>query len=207
MVGRFLADDDRSYVRGSRVVCRTSRGLEVGEVLTRQSPAGSLDELDGTLLRELSPHDESQLLDHLVQRDRAVEACQTLLDQTYAPVIVVDAVYPLDGQSICFYVLGDLGETLQHITHQLQHTLQVNVTFQSVVQEQPTHQTTGGCEAGGCGSAGCSSDSCDPVAGESSGEQPVETLVAEAPKRSRGNCSSGGCATCPAKDVCRRRSG
>ena len=33
-VGRFAAADRRRYRRGARVVCRTSRGLEVGEVLS-----------------------------------------------------------------------------------------------------------------------------------------------------------------------------
>ncbi len=106
-------------------------------------------------------------MDHAQQRDRAVEACQTLFDRSYSPAVVVDAVYPLNGHSICFYVLGDLGDSLPAITQELESQLQLSVAFESII-EPPAEGCGSGCcstassTGGGCSSGGCAS--CPAVA-------------------------------------------
>ena len=46
-VGRFAAADRQRYARGTRVICRTHRGLEVGEVLSA-ADAGNDDPQRGS---------------------------------------------------------------------------------------------------------------------------------------------------------------
>jgi hypothetical protein len=145
MVGRFRAEEQLAYARGSRVLCRTPRGLEVGEVLTQVEECDGRAELDGALVREVDQQDELRLTSHAQRRDRAVETCQGLLDRSGTPAVVVDVDYPLDGQAMCFYVLGELGEALDTATCELARQFHVSVTFQPVAEEP-----AGGCGAGCC---------------------------------------------------------
>ena len=56
-VGRFAAADRQRYARGMRVICRTPRGLEVGEVLSSVDAAAGVD-CDGSLLRRVTTQDD-----------------------------------------------------------------------------------------------------------------------------------------------------
>jgi cell fate regulator YaaT (PSP1 superfamily) len=165
-VGHYVADDQQSFERGTRVVCRTQRGLEVGEVLACGVGTVEAEEVDGDLVRPLDHQDESRLAQQARQRDQAIDLCQTLLDQAAAPTVIVDAVYPLDAQHICFYVLGELDQSLTGVARQLGTQLDVNVLFRPVAEEESS-----GCGSGGCGSGGgCSTGSCStcPAAGSCS---------------------------------------
>jgi len=62
-VGRFAAEGRQRYARGTRVVCRTPRGLEIGRVLSTAD--SSREACDGTLLRRVTTQD-----DLLIARDR-----------------------------------------------------------------------------------------------------------------------------------------
>ena len=73
-VGRFVAEGAERYPRGARVVCRTARGLEVGEVLSAADRAASLA-MDGTLLRRITPQDDLLLARLEKNRDEAYRAC------------------------------------------------------------------------------------------------------------------------------------
>src|SRR3954452_21280600 len=73
-VGRFAAADRRRYARGARVVCRTSRGLEVGEVLSSADQAGE-QSCDGTLLRRVTVEDDLLIARLEKNRDQAYQAC------------------------------------------------------------------------------------------------------------------------------------
>ena len=78
-VGRFRAVDRVVYARGARVVVRTSRGLEVGEVLASPAESGgaeSAEQPDGELLRRMTPADD--LLEARLERHKcdALDACE-----------------------------------------------------------------------------------------------------------------------------------
>lgn len=92
-VGRFGVAEAIDLPRGARVVCRSRRGLEIGEVLTRGSlrsiePAEA--SLDGTVLRPVAPADELVLLRLGKNRDAAFDACQALLRASGSRVTLVD---------------------------------------------------------------------------------------------------------------------
>src|SRR4051812_31114035 len=55
-VGRFTSVDGARYPRAARVVCRTRRGLEVGEVLSDVEAPTTFDS-DGAVLRRVSVED------------------------------------------------------------------------------------------------------------------------------------------------------
>ncbi len=76
-IGRFAAVDAFRYRHGSRVICRTSRGVETGQVLS----AATAEHLEhaGVLLRLVTAEDELLLARLAKHKDKALEACTNLL--------------------------------------------------------------------------------------------------------------------------------
>ena len=95
-VGRFLSPTDLHPPRGTRVVCRTRRGLEVGEVLGISGPNPRDDPVDGNLLRPITPEDD--LLLERLERHR---------EEAYAAFDVPPGIVP-------YYKLYDRTGNLRH---------------------------------------------------------------------------------------------
>jgi hypothetical protein len=157
-VGRFAAADRSRYVRGARVICRTGRGLEVGEVL---SPADAASDVscDGTLLRRITVEDDLLISRLEKNRHQAFEACSARLEQLRLPVILLDVEHLFDGQSLYFYFLGEMPPELDDLTAELADVYEAKAQLQKFAET-----LTAGCgphcgteEGGGCGSVGCSS--------------------------------------------------
>lgn len=177
-VGRFTATEAQRYPRGARVVCRTRRGLEVGEVLS-PTDAALADEPHGLLLRRVTVEDDL-LLDRLEKnKDAAYRACQTKLEQRGLTAALVDVEHLFDGQSLFFYFLGDQSPVLEEITSELAETYEATVQFRKF-----TETLTAGCGPGcgtaeaenGCGTGACTScavvKACSTKSKSKTGEMP-----------------------------------
>ena len=156
-VGRFLAVDANRYARGTRVICRTLRGLEVGEVLSEIDDHG---ESDGSLLRAVTVEDELLLARLQRNRDAAIEACSTLIADRGLTAALIDVEHLFDGETLYFYFLGEVEESLEQLTSELAEAYETKVQFrkftESVVEgcgpDCGTEAAEGGCGEGGCGS-------------------------------------------------------
>jgi cell fate regulator YaaT (PSP1 superfamily) len=144
-VGKFAAVDALRYSRRSRVVIRSPRGLEVGEVLAEPGEDGSLDAADGQILRRMSVQDD--LLEARLERRRheAFAACQRLLNEAAVPAALVDVEHLFDGEGLFFYFLGDPPEQAHDITRRLAETYEAAVEFRKFAET-----LTEGCGPG-CG--------------------------------------------------------
>ncbi|MGE0758862.1 MAG: PSP1 C-terminal domain-containing protein [Pirellulaceae bacterium] len=137
------------------MVCRTERGLEVGEVLVSACEPG---QVHGTLLRRVSISDEL-LIERLERHKRtALQACQQQLDQRGLPVVLIDVEHLLDG-ALYFYFLGDERPELEQLTAELSETYDAAVQFRRFAATLTdgcgpncgTEQAAGqGCGTGGC---------------------------------------------------------
>ena len=170
-VGRFRAADHSVFARGTRVVCRTRRGLEVGEVLahagrtvtgdsshdTNQDSA-NLDSPDGDLVRGMTAEDELMLTRLNKNRDRAYEACAALLQHNRVPASLVDVESLFDGKSIYFYFLGEIPANIQPLVDELGEAYEAEVKFRDFASAVETGcgpdcgtENAAGCgEGGGC---------------------------------------------------------
>jgi cell fate regulator YaaT (PSP1 superfamily) len=129
-VGRFTAVDAMRYPRRSRVIVRTRRGLEIGDVLT--PPDGDFDQRahsDGEILRGMTVQDE--LLQARLEKNRhaAYEACSNLLSESGIPAVLVDVEHLFDGQGLFFYFLGDVPPAVESYTGRLAETYETKVQF------------------------------------------------------------------------------
>lgn len=137
-VGRFQAVDGIRYPRQARVVCRTERGLEVGEVLQTADPTRG--DVDGQLLRGVTVEDDL-LLDRIERKkEEAYAACAQLLAEHDQAAVLMDVEHLFDGQSLYFYFLGEVSPEVERLTDELAGAYETKVQFQ-----QFTETLTTGC--------------------------------------------------------------
>lgn len=154
-VGRFRSADGRRHARGERVVVRTSRGLEIGEVLTDEPQDAA--EADGPLLRRMTDADE--LLAERLQRNReaAYKACVRLLIDRGSPAALMDVEHLFDGRGLYFYFLGEVDDVTEAISAELAAAYDAEARFGQFadVLEHGCGPGCGTAEAeNGCGSSG-----------------------------------------------------
>jgi len=158
-VGRFTAIDGTRYPRDARVVCRTRRGLEVGEVLSEVESPVTFDS-DGAVLRRVTLEDDLLLARLEKNRDEAYAACTSLLAGRGISAVLMDVEHLFDGRSLYFYFLGEVTPDIEALTSELATTYDAAVQFQKFA-ETLTHGCGPGCgteeaAGNGCGSGGCS---------------------------------------------------
>jgi cell fate regulator YaaT (PSP1 superfamily) len=156
-VGLFASPDATRYPRDARVICRTSRGLELGEVLYPLSDRRA--DADGTLLRGVSVEDDLLLARLQQHREEAFQACRRLLRERQIAATLVDVEHLFDGQSLFFYFLGETTPELDAVTAELAQIYEAKVQFQRFADslEQGCGPGCGTSEAAnGCSSGGCS---------------------------------------------------
>lgn len=127
-VGRFIAVDALRYPRHARVVVRTGRGLELGEVLA--GPEGPDNgPADGSILRGLTVEDQLLAARLDKHRQAAFEACAARLAEMNSPAVLMDVEHLFDGQTLLFYFLGEMTPELESLTAELAELYETQVQF------------------------------------------------------------------------------
>ena len=163
-VGHFDSADFGIYPRDSRVICRTGRGLEWGQVVCPlEDEFGNGVKVDGQILRRVGSDDEL-ILERLERhRDKAFHACQNLISERQLPGVLVDVEHLFDGESVYFYFLGEVDARLEAITNELASTYERKVRFKKFAEKLASgcgpDCGTGEskCSTGGCASCGLAS--------------------------------------------------
>ena len=157
-VGRFRSSDGRGFSRGCRVVCRTARGIEVGQVLSSGDATTPDGEFDGTLLRALTPGDELLVARLEQNRHEAYDACVDRLAQHNINATLLDVEHLFDGKTLCFYFLGETSTEVESITAELADAYESKAQFQrfAATLSEGCGPDCGTEKAAGCGDS-CSS--------------------------------------------------
>lgn len=164
------------YARGTRVICRTGRGLELGEIVSPCAP-GATDEnrsLSGheacRIVRCVTPEDG--LLEERLQRHKqaAVRECQSELRKRGLAVTLLDVEHLFDGRTLIFHFAGELTGEVQQLVDDLTN----------VYEQRSRSRDFAKLLIEGCG-PGCGTD-----AGKGCGSQ-------------------GGCAVCVVAGACSNR--
>ena len=144
-VGRFTSVDAVAYPRANRVIVRTSRGLEVGEVLgpTEDTPIHGTS--DGSILRGMTVEDE--LLESRLEKNRqqALDACSSRLNELGISATLLDVEHLFDGRSLFFYFLGEVTPEIEAVTSDLAEVYDAAAQFSKFAETM-----TLGCGPG-CG--------------------------------------------------------
>jgi cell fate regulator YaaT (PSP1 superfamily) len=128
-IGRFTAVDATRYPRGSHVVVRTARGLELGQVLSPPGESAESARADGSILRGVTAEDH--LLSARLEKNRhaAFEACAARLQAMRSPAVLMEVEHLFDGQTLVFYLLGDVTPEVEAMTAQLAELYEAHVQF------------------------------------------------------------------------------
>lgn len=167
-VGRFRADAADDFHRGQRVVVRSHRGTELGEVLVSES--GVIETAGGAarVLRTANPDDLARA--RLAESGRAArfDECRTLLASGPWPVELLDVEPLLDDDRLVLHYFGPHDFDVSGPRALFRKAQRREVLFQAVgrdpsadAEEVAEHVCGGGScgEGGGCGtSSGC--DGC-----------------------------------------------
>ena len=157
-VGRFTAVDAVSYPRASRVIVRTGRGLEIGEVLGPAEEMAIRGTTDGSILRGMTVEDE--LLETRLEKNRqkALDACTARLAERRIDATLLDVEHLFDGRSLFFYFLGEVTPEIEAITAELAEVYDAAAEFRKFSETLATGCGPGcGTEeaAGSNGHGGC----------------------------------------------------
>lgn len=145
LVGQFRSPDRCLYPRGRRVVVRTVRGIEAGEVLAEPDGWQHSGDADGELLRPMTAEDELLAERMERRRDEAFAACADLLRERGLKATLVDVEHLLDGQGLFFYFLGEVSPEVDACTAELAEAYDATIKFR-----QFTDTLLEGCGPG-CG--------------------------------------------------------
>jgi cell fate regulator YaaT (PSP1 superfamily) len=109
-IGVFSPRGQDRYTRGSRVIARTQRGLEAGEVLAEASDEQAQkigNAPGGQILREMSADDANEL-SHIQSREsHAFETCQKHVAKLGLPMQLIEIEHVFGGERLVIYYLSE----------------------------------------------------------------------------------------------------
>lgn len=126
--------DDR-YERGTRVIARTNRGLETGEILCTATEAtiASLGDVgQGQILRAMTPDDLNELA-HIERNARKEFAvCQQHVEQLGLSMQLVDIEHLFGGERIVIYYLAEQRVDFRQLVKRLAAEFQTRIEMRQI---------------------------------------------------------------------------
>jgi cell fate regulator YaaT (PSP1 superfamily) len=175
-LGCFTVTLDLDLSRGDRVVVRTPRGLELGNVL---SPATLRQarligaQTSGDILRRATREDESSLVELRNQAEMLFAASQEGAQRLALPLQILDVELLLDGRHALVQFVGGSEADVEMLAEELRHSYDLEIRFENLTAPSaPEHEEHG---EGGCGKPDC---------GRTEGGGGCTS------------CSTGGCSSC-----------
>lgn len=161
-IGRFVSTDATRYPRHSRVILRSDRGLEVGQVVAEPEPREAAATVDGQILRRMTVEDD--LLQARLEKNRheAFQACAAILQENCVPASLMDVEHLFDGTGLYFYFLGEVPPEAESYTQQLAATYETTVQFRRFAETLAEGCGPGCGTEAAMGQGGC--DSCTSCA-------------------------------------------
>ena len=134
-LGVFATRGRDEFARGSRVISRTNRGLEVGEVLcegTEDAVAALKNPGHGQILRKMSPDDVNELT-HIQSKDGEIfEICRRHVSELELPMQLVDIEHVFGGERIVIYYLADGRVDFRELVRNLASEFQTRIEMRQI---------------------------------------------------------------------------
>lgn len=174
-----LAESTHHPKRGSRVIVRTPRGVELAEIVgagpVKRSPESETRRdvvASHRVLRETTEQDE--LLMRRLERHKrtAIENCRRELSLAESSATLLDVDQLFDGGTLIMHFLGPVDEVAESITERIvgEYESVVRSRHLAKLLHDGCGPECGQTEGGGCGTGGCAS--CAVAAGCCPTEQP-----------------------------------
>ncbi|MBN2024332.1 MAG: signal peptidase [Pirellulales bacterium] len=135
LLGAFAAPAEKVWTRGMRVIARTGRGLEAGEVLCEATDdvIGRVDgALDGQILREMTPDDVREIGRIGDQQSEHFATCQKCIDKLGLKMQLVDVEHIFGGERIVVYYLADGRVDFRELVRMLAGEFQTRIEMRQI---------------------------------------------------------------------------
>ena len=134
-LGVFTTSQGEVLRRATRVVARTDRGLEVGEVLceaTDEAVGQLQDPRRGQILRRMSAEDENELVRMKSQERDEFAKCQKHIEQMNLPMQLVDVEHVFGGERIVVYYLAENRVDFRELVKVLASEFQTRIEMRQI---------------------------------------------------------------------------
>ncbi len=135
ILGVFSPTDDRPYGRGVRVVVKTERGLEVGEVLCEATPralAALSNPPKGQILRPMTAEDANELKRIQVHQRQEFRVCQECIAKLGLEMELVDVEHLFGGERVIVYYLADGRVDFRELVRMLAGEFQTRIEMRQI---------------------------------------------------------------------------
>jgi cell fate regulator YaaT (PSP1 superfamily) len=134
-LGVFSTRGNESLLRGTEVVARTNRGLEIGEVLceaTEQAVSQLTNPVQGQILRQTTYEDANEL-NHIRAKEREeFEVCKKHVSGLHLPMSLVDLEHVFGGERIVIYYLAEERVDFRELVKQLAAEFQTRIEMRQI---------------------------------------------------------------------------
>lgn len=134
-LGVFSSRGSDLFARGAQVIARTSRGLEVGEVLCEANElalANLQNGKNGQILRETNADDVGEMRRLLEQQKQEMETCQRHIDQLELEMRLVDVERIYGGERVVVYYLAEDRVDFRQLVKNLASEFQTRVEMKQI---------------------------------------------------------------------------
>jgi cell fate regulator YaaT (PSP1 superfamily) len=134
-LGVFSPAAGREYRRGTNVVARTDRGLEIGEVLceaTEEATRGINDPGAGQILREMTPEDCNEQARLRKQAKEQFDICRKNIERLGLKMQLVDVEHLFGGERIVVYYLAENRVDFRELVRSLAGEFQTRIEMRQI---------------------------------------------------------------------------
>lgn len=134
-VGLFTPRGQDQYARGARVIARTPRGLEAGEVLAEASDeqAKKMEGAGGgQILRLMSAEDDNELTHIQLQEGTDFETCQNHVGRLGLAMQLVDVEHLFGGERLVVYYLAEERIDFRDLVKSLASEFQTRIEMRQI---------------------------------------------------------------------------
>ena len=134
-LGVYSTSRDEICARGTPVIVRSERGLEVGEVLCEATDA-AVKQIDnptfGQILRRMTPEDEREAARLHAKEREEFEVCQRVIAEEKLDMRLVDVEHVFGGERVVVFYLSENRVDFREIVRRLAAEFQTRVEMRQI---------------------------------------------------------------------------
>lgn len=134
-LGIFSSRGSDSFARGQRVILRTSRGTETGEVLTEATDhvvSQMTDPMTGNILRLMTGDDDREMSKIFEQERTEFQACQQRIHELNLDMRLVDVEHLYGGERVVAYYLSEGRVDFRELVKMLAKDFQTRIEMRQI---------------------------------------------------------------------------
>ena len=124
-----------AYGRGAKVLARTQRGLEVGEILCESNEASEAQlkgEPGGRIIRQMNEVDQREFTHICAQERKAFEFCKKTIEEMSIDMKLVDIEQMFGGERIVAYYLSENRVDFRELVKRLASEFQTRIEMRQI---------------------------------------------------------------------------